>query len=292
MIAAARRARRAADDRLPAALRGGQPEGGRDRRSAGKIGEPRIFELGVHDAGEGREHPPRRRERGGGTLYDIGIYCINAARYLFRGGADRGLRRSAPTTARPALPRGGRDDGRRAALPRTSALATFTCSFGAADVSELPRGGHRRARCAWSRPTSTPRRWPTTCRSATSRRSEKFGKRDQFAAELLYFSDCVLRGPRAGAVGRGGPGRRAHHPRPSPLGARRPSRAPRSCSRAADAHAWSRRSSGRRCASRGSCARNRRLPREGRPAEEPCGTRERRARVIIRDGGTCHPWTP
>ena len=25
-----------------------------------------------------------KRELGGGTLYDIGVYCINAARYLFR----------------------------------------------------------------------------------------------------------------------------------------------------------------------------------------------------------------
>ena len=25
-----------------------------------------------------------KREMGGGTLYDIGVYCINAARYLFR----------------------------------------------------------------------------------------------------------------------------------------------------------------------------------------------------------------
>jgi glucose-fructose oxidoreductase len=25
-----------------------------------------------------------RKETGGGTLYDIGVYCINAARYLFR----------------------------------------------------------------------------------------------------------------------------------------------------------------------------------------------------------------
>ncbi len=25
-----------------------------------------------------------RKDMGGGTLYDIGVYCINAARYLFR----------------------------------------------------------------------------------------------------------------------------------------------------------------------------------------------------------------
>ena len=51
---------------------------------SGKLGEPRALQLDVHDAGRGRATSGSSRERGGGTLYDIGIYCINAARYLFR----------------------------------------------------------------------------------------------------------------------------------------------------------------------------------------------------------------
>ncbi|MFO1533967.1 MAG: Gfo/Idh/MocA family protein, partial [Thermoplasmatota archaeon] len=50
---------------------------------SGRIGEPRLFEsaftLSV------REGDIRlQKELGGGTLYDIGVYCINAVRSLFR----------------------------------------------------------------------------------------------------------------------------------------------------------------------------------------------------------------
>src|SRR5690606_12333446 len=49
----------------------------------GKIGEPRIFSsvfcMQVKE-GDVRLKP----ELGGGVAWDIGIYCINAARYLFR----------------------------------------------------------------------------------------------------------------------------------------------------------------------------------------------------------------
>ena len=50
---------------------------------SGKIGEPRIFNsVFTMDVKAGDIR--LRAETGGGTLYDIGIYCINAARYLFR----------------------------------------------------------------------------------------------------------------------------------------------------------------------------------------------------------------
>src|SRR6185436_19153093 len=49
----------------------------------GRIGEPKFFNssfaLTVRD-GNIRTRP----ELGGGTLYDIGVYCINAARHVFR----------------------------------------------------------------------------------------------------------------------------------------------------------------------------------------------------------------
>ena len=49
----------------------------------GRIGEPRFFNSSF--AMRVRPNDIRtRRDMGGGTLYDIGVYCINAARYLFR----------------------------------------------------------------------------------------------------------------------------------------------------------------------------------------------------------------
>ena len=49
----------------------------------GRIGEPRFFNSSFSMTCA-RGNIRTKRELGGGTLYDIGIYCINAARYLFR----------------------------------------------------------------------------------------------------------------------------------------------------------------------------------------------------------------
>ena len=48
----------------------------------GHIGDPKFL-VQFLDASEIREHQGETGS-GGGTLYDIGVYCINAARYLFR----------------------------------------------------------------------------------------------------------------------------------------------------------------------------------------------------------------
>ena len=42
-----------------------------------------LLRFAVLDAGEGRQHPHSERELGGGPEWDIGIYCQNAARYVF-----------------------------------------------------------------------------------------------------------------------------------------------------------------------------------------------------------------
>src|SRR5436190_1322338 len=49
---------------------------------SGRIGAPKIFTSTFCQ----RVKPGdirTRKDLGGGTLYDIGVYCINAARYLF-----------------------------------------------------------------------------------------------------------------------------------------------------------------------------------------------------------------
>src|SRR6185436_16006679 len=51
--------------------------------TSGRLGVARIFNsLFSFQVHEGNIR--LKREKGGGTLYDIGIYCINAARYLFQ----------------------------------------------------------------------------------------------------------------------------------------------------------------------------------------------------------------
>ena len=155
-----------------------------------KVGEPRIIEatntMTVKDPDNIRFYP---REQGGGPLYDAGVYCINAARYLFRAEPEE-------VTAMITQPAGDerfRDvEQTLSAVLRFSEnrIATFTCSFDGAAVSEfrvIGTKGDLRVENAFEY-TTPMTHWLTI--DAETRR-QKFRKRDQFAPELLYFSDCI-----------------------------------------------------------------------------------------------------
>ena len=65
----------------------------------GRIGEPKFFNSSFGmtvTAGNIRT----RRDMGGGSLHDIGVYCINAARNLVGGGAEGVLAISVNSGAR------------------------------------------------------------------------------------------------------------------------------------------------------------------------------------------------
>ena len=128
-----------------------------------------------------------KRELGGGVLYDIGIYCINAARNLF---GDE------PVEAR-ALTAGmlGEVEESVGALLRFSngRVASILCGFGSAKVSQYRLVGTKGDLVldpAYEYAGTL--RYKLTVDGESSER--RFAKRDQFAPELLYFSDCVLRG--------------------------------------------------------------------------------------------------
>jgi glucose-fructose oxidoreductase len=154
----------------------------------GRIGEPRYFssEFSMTTRpGNIRTLP----DTGGGTLFDLGVYCINAARMLFA---------SEPTEAFAYSIDGGRSgfpgvDDTTSALLRFDAdrLAVFTTSFAAADASSyriVGTEGDIRVEPAYE--YAEPLAYTIT-RDGQSRK-KKGRKRDQFAAELLYFSDCIL----------------------------------------------------------------------------------------------------
>jgi glucose-fructose oxidoreductase len=127
---------------------------------------------------------------GGGSLYDIGIYCINAARYLFQEnpievstfsvkGTDRRFREVDEMSGALLTFSGGK-------------LASFICSFGAADVSSyelIGTKGHLQVNPAFEYVGSLTHR--LTLNGHT--RTKRFPPGDQFAAELIYFSDCIRR---------------------------------------------------------------------------------------------------
>lgn len=155
---------------------------------SGKIGTPRIFSS-VFTQQVKAGNIRLKRELGGGPVWDIGIYCINAARYLFRAepeevfafdatsGDDRFREVEESVTAVLRFP------GAR--------LATFSCSFGASDVSEFQvvgTKGNLRADPAYD--FAKGLRLKVTLHEEP--RESVFPKSDQFAPELLYFSDCIL----------------------------------------------------------------------------------------------------
>jgi predicted dehydrogenase len=156
---------------------------------SGKLGEPRIFNslFGL----QVREGNIRTKAGlGGGTLYDLGIYCINAARYLFQ---IEPVEVFAYTAARNDR-RFKEIDEMTAAVLRfpKDRLASFTSSFGAADVASYEIVGTKgilRVDPAYEYEMAL--KHSLTIDGNTTTRT--FPRRDQFAPELLYFSDCILK---------------------------------------------------------------------------------------------------
>jgi len=131
-----------------------------------------------------------QRSMGGGSLYDIGVYCINAARYLFQDnpievstfsvrGTDRRFQEVDEMSAALLL----FPDGR---------LASFVCSFGATDVSSYEVVGTKgRLQIDPAFEYVGPLIHRLTVNGET--KTTRFPASDQFAAELIYFSDCIRR---------------------------------------------------------------------------------------------------
>lgn len=161
-----------------------------DRLESGRIGEPRLFEAvfanRVTDPDNIRLNPI---EKGGGTLYDIGIYCLNAARALFR---------SEPEEVVALAARGDRErfadsDEATAAILRFPGdrLAVFSSSFGVADHDRYTVHGTEgtlRVEPAFQFRAALRHRLTVGNRSC----EVEFPERDQVAPEILHFSDCIL----------------------------------------------------------------------------------------------------
>ena len=156
---------------------------------SGKLGEPRIFNS-VFTMQVEQDNIRLKRDLGGGALYDIGIYCINAARYLFQ---DEPVEVCA-FNANNGEERFQEVDEMTAAILRfpKERLATLTCSFGAADVSAYEVVGTKgRLRVDPAYELAGELKHELTRDGKT--RKQTFPQRDQFAPELLYFSECILK---------------------------------------------------------------------------------------------------
>jgi len=158
---------------------------------SGKLGNPRIFDSAFsQQVADDNVRVTEPVEKGGGPVYDMGIYCINAARYLFQAEPTAVLASSANNGEKRFR---GIDEMTSVVMHFPGErLASFTCSFGAADVSRysvIGTKGSLTAEPAYD--YSIGLRHQVTIGEKTTTR--RFPKRDQFAAELIYFSECILK---------------------------------------------------------------------------------------------------
>jgi glucose-fructose oxidoreductase len=153
----------------------------------GRIGEPKFFNSSFSMTvrqGDIRT----RKHMGGGSLYDIGVYCINAARYLFRAEPREVMAISVNSgTAKLA-----EIDESTGALLRFEGdrVAAFVTSFNAADVASYRIVGSKgQIQVDPAYEYAEGLEYELTVEGKSTRK--RIGKRDQFAPQLLYFSDCI-----------------------------------------------------------------------------------------------------
>jgi glucose-fructose oxidoreductase len=161
-----------------------------ERAQSGELGEVRFFQSGFGmqlSEGNVRSHG----DKGGGTLYDIGIYCINAARNIFR---------DEPTevfafSSRNGDKRFAEIDEMTSAILRFPAerLAALTSSFGATDLSAYRIVGTK-GDLLLDPAYHYSKKLVQRIRIEGKEHKHVFPKRDQFAAEIVYFSKCVREG--------------------------------------------------------------------------------------------------
>lgn len=164
----------------------------------GRLGEVRIVHsLFTQDVRSGDTR--LKADIGGGPLLDIGIYCINAARYLFQAEPTEVFAMSATSRDR----RFREVDEMHGIVMRFPGerLATFLSSFGASNRAEFDIVGTLgSARLEASYKYSTDRE----ARIIVGPNSQKirYPQSDQFGPQLLYFSDCIIhnRTPEPSAI--------------------------------------------------------------------------------------------
>lgn len=157
---------------------------------AGTIGEPRLFNS-THTMQVAADNIRIDGDLGGGPLEDIGVYCINASRYLFQSEPEEVF----------AFAMWGHDS-RFHEVPEAVAatlhfpgdrLATFQCGFGTTKLSEyrvIGSEGLLKMDPAFTWQGDIKQ----TITAKNKAKSRTFKHRDQVAAEILYFAGCVQSG--------------------------------------------------------------------------------------------------
>jgi predicted dehydrogenase len=157
---------------------------------SGRIGNPRLFAASLTQqvrAGDVRT----RADEGGGALLDLGLYCVNAARYVF---VDEPIEVFAWSNAGDDPRAQGVDETTVALLRfhggRIAQLAVSQAAAGTTQFRIVGSEGDLIVEPAFD--SVGPRKHFLTVNDRTTETT--FPARDQFAPELLYFSQCILDG--------------------------------------------------------------------------------------------------
>jgi predicted dehydrogenase len=168
---------------------------------SGKIGEPRFFNSSFSlQLAQGNIRADR--SLGGGPLYDLGVYCINAARYFFREEPEEVFAFSSRGHDR----RFAEVDEMTSAILRfpDGKLAQFACSFGASPVTWCEVVGTKGSLCLTNSYEYTEDMELEVTLESGKTESRTFARRDQFAPELVHFSECIQKGRKPEPDGREG----------------------------------------------------------------------------------------
>ncbi len=160
---------------------------------SGQLGELRYFSstfgMQVRD-----DNIRTEDTEAGGPLFDLGVYCINAARYLFRDEPEEVI----AFTAKPRRDqRFDKVEEMTGALLRFPGdrLAQFVSSFNSADVAAVELVGTKgslRMERAYEYVGEVC--WNLRVGEKATRRT--FPPSDQFAPELIHFAECIRTGKR------------------------------------------------------------------------------------------------
>lgn len=169
---------------------------------SGQIGEARFFDsVFSQQVEEGNIRLTAPFSEGGGSVYDMGVYCINAARYLFQ---------DEPTEVFAFIANNGEKrfekvDEMTSVVMRfpKERLANFTSSFGASSTATFRVVGTKGdLRMDSSYTYAGDLKQQITVDGEKQEQSYPAG--DQFGAEIQYFSDCVLNNKEPEPCGREG----------------------------------------------------------------------------------------
>jgi len=156
----------------------------------GRLGKLKTYLSSFSYVIQDKNNIRLRPMEGSGPLWDIGIYCINAVRYLF---GENPIEVFAYGTRLPSGPF-SKVDETVSVLMRFSEdrTAAFHSSFNMAQSSYFEVYGDKgMARLTNAFEYAIPPELQTFIKGKHAKK--KYKKVDQFAAELEYFADCVLR---------------------------------------------------------------------------------------------------